>query len=125
RAELKQCQELDPRDPAIPNSIGGIYLDFRMWEEARRNGQHALALDPHNVGAMHIVFFSCLYGTGDIKEARRILETFPQNNGSFGYTPGGFVALINLNAYLCVLERDFAGAFKAWGDESNNPIANR
>jgi TolB-like protein len=124
-SEFKKCEELDPRDPAIPNSIGGIYLDWRMWEEAKRAGLHSLALDPHNVGGMHIVFFSCLNGTGDIKEARRILQTFPQDNASFGYIPGGFVALINLNAYLCVIERDFGAAFKAWGEESPNPIANR
>ena len=124
-AELKKCQELDPRDPAIPNSIGGIYLDWRMWEEARRNGQHALALDAHNVAGMHIVFFSGLNETGDINEAKRILEAFPQDNESFGFIPGGVLALINLNAYICVLERDFNAAYKTWGDETSNPTTNR
>jgi TolB-like protein/class 3 adenylate cyclase len=124
-SELKKCEELDPRDPAIPDSIGGIYLDLRMWEEARRAGLHSLALDPHNVGGMHIVFFSYLNGTGDIKEATRILRTFPPATGSWGYTPGGFIAIINLDAYLSVIHQDFGAAFKAWGNDSSNPTANR
>ena len=124
-SELKKCEELDPRDPALPDSIGGIYLDLRMWEEARRAGLHSLALDPHNVGGMHIVFFSYLNGTGDIKEATRILQTFPSEIGSWGYVPGGFVGIINLGPYLSVIQRDFAAAFKAWGDESSDPTANR
>jgi len=74
---------------------------------------------------MHIVFFSCLIGTGDIKEARRILQAFHPETGSWGYIPGGFVAIINTGAYLSVIERDFGAAFKAWGDESSNPTANR
>ena len=82
-AELKKCQELDPRDPAISDSIGGCYLDLRMWDEAKRAGLHSLALDPRNVGGMHIVFFSCL-GTGDIKEASRVLQTFPPETGAGG-----------------------------------------
>jgi TolB-like protein/cytochrome c-type biogenesis protein CcmH/NrfG len=124
-SELKKCEELDPRDPAIPDSIGITYLNLRMWEEAKRAGLHSLALDPRNVGGMHIVFFSHLCANGDIKGARRILETFPPENGSFGYIPGGVAALINLNAYLCVIGRDFGAAYKAWGEEGSNPTANR
>ncbi len=124
-SELKKCQELDPRDPAIPDSIGGIYLDLRMWEDAKRAGQHSLALDPRNLGGMHIVFFSCLNGTGDIKEATRILRTFPPETGSWGYIPGGYIAIINLDAFLSVVERDFGAAFKALNNESSNPTANR
>ena len=124
-SELKKCEELDPRDPAIPDSIGGSYLDLRMWEEAKHAGLHSLALDPRNAAGMHIVFFSYLNGTGDIKEATRVLQTFPSETGSWGYIPGGFVAIINLGPYLSVIQRDFAAAFKAWGDESNDPTANR
>jgi serine/threonine-protein kinase len=124
-SELKKCEELDPRDPTISNSIGGIYLNLRVWDEAKRAGLHSLALDPHNVGGMHTVFFSYLNGTGDIKEAGSILQRFPQETGSWGYIPGGFIAIINLGPYLSVVERDFGAAFKAWGDESSNPTANR
>ena len=124
-SEFKKCQELDPRDPIISDGIGGIYLDLRMWEEAKRAGLHSLALDPRNVGGMHIVFFSCLNGTGDIKEATRILQTFHPETGSWGFIPGGFVAIIDLGPYLSVIERDFGAAFNAWGKESSNPTANR
>jgi len=96
-----------------------------MWEEAKRAGLHSLALDPRNVGGMHIVFFSYLNGAGDIKEATRILQAFTPEIGSGGYTPGGYVAIINLGPFLSVIERDFGAAFKAWGNENSNPTANR
>jgi TolB-like protein/class 3 adenylate cyclase len=124
-SELKKCEELDPRDPSIPDSIGGCFLNLRMWEDAKRAGLHSLAIDPGNVGGMHIVFFSYLNGTGDIKEATRILRTFHQETGSWGYIAGGYIAIINLDAYLSVVERDFGAAFKAWGNESSDPSANR
>ena len=124
-SEFKKCEELDPRDPAIPDSIGGCYLHLRLWEEAKRAGLHSLALDPRNAGGMHIVFFSCLNGTGDIKEATRILRTFPPETGSWGYIPGGYIAIINLDAFLSVVERDFGAAFKALDNESSDPTANR
>ena len=124
-SELKKCEGLDPRDPAIPDNIGAAYLNLRMWEEAKRAGLHSLALDPRNLGGMHIVFFSYLNGTGDIKEATRILRTFDHHTGSWGYIPGGYIAIINLDAYLSVVERDFGAAFKAWGNESSDPSANR
>jgi tetratricopeptide (TPR) repeat protein len=124
-SELRKCEELDPRDPAIPNSIGGIYLEWRMWEEAKRAASHSLALDPQNVAGMHILFFGCLNGTGDIKEAAHILQTFPPQIESWGYIPGGVAGLINIGPYFSVIQRDFAAAFKAWGDEGSDPIANR
>ena len=124
-SEFKKCEEIDPRDAAIPDSIGGCYLHLRMWEEAKRAGLQSLALDPRSVAGMHIVFFSCLNGTGDIKEATRIFRTFPPETGSWGYIPGGYIAIINLGAFLSVVERDFGAAFKALDSESSNPTANR
>jgi serine/threonine-protein kinase len=124
-SELKKCEELDPRDPAIPDGIGAYYLNSRMWEEAKRAGLHSLALDPRNVGGMHIVFFSYLNGMGDIKDATRTLRTFEPHTGSWGFIPGGYIAIINLDAYLSVVARDFGAAFKAWGNESSDPSANR
>ena len=124
-SELKKCEELDPRDPVIPDNIGFSYLELRMWEEAKRAGLHSLALDPRSVGGMHIVFFSYLNGGGGIKEATRILQTFTPEVGSGGYTPGGYVAIINLGPFLSVIERGFGAAFKAWGNENSNPTANR
>jgi TolB-like protein len=124
-SELKKCEELDPRDPAISDNIGAYYLNVRMWEEAKHAGLHSLALDPRNVAGMHIVFFSYLNGTGNIREATRILKTFEPDTGSWGFLPGGYIAIINLDAYLSVVARDFGNAFKAWGSESSDPSANR
>jgi hypothetical protein len=73
-----------------------------------------------------LLFFSYLNGAGDIKEATRILQTFYSGDRILGVTLlGATVAIINLGPFLSVIERDFATAFKAWGNENSNPTANR
>jgi len=124
-AEFKKCEELDPRDPIIADAIGGTYLDFRMWPEARRGGLHALALDPHNIAGMHIVFFSDLCDTGDLKEAARILQTFPPAKEIGAYTAGGYLSLVGFHSYMATVNRDFAGALKFWDEVSNDSAAER
>jgi TolB-like protein/class 3 adenylate cyclase/cytochrome c-type biogenesis protein CcmH/NrfG len=124
-AEFKKCEELDPRDPIIADAIAGSYLDFRMWPEAKRGGLHALALDPHNIAGMHIVFFSELCGAGDLEEAARILQSFPPAKEIGAYTAGGYLGLVGLNSYFATLNRDFAGALKFWDYASNDPAAER
>ena len=124
-AEFKKCEELDPRDPIIADAIAGSYLDFRMWPEAKRGGLHALALDPHNIAGMHIVFFSELCGAGDLKEAARILQSFPPAKEIGAYTAGGYLGIVGLNSYFATLNRDFAGALKFWDYASNDPAAER
>jgi TolB-like protein/Flp pilus assembly protein TadD len=124
-AEFKRCEELDPRNPTTAGRIGGIYLSLRMWQEAKRAGLHSLALDPHNVGGMHIVFFSYICGSGDVTEAKRLLETFPPETETTGYTPGGFVSIVGLGPYLSIVRRDFGAALKQWDNESGDPAINR
>jgi TolB-like protein/class 3 adenylate cyclase/cytochrome c-type biogenesis protein CcmH/NrfG len=124
-AEFKKCEALDPRDPNIADAIAGSYLVFRMWPEAKRGGLHALALDPHNVAGMHIVFFSELCGAGDLKEAARILQSFPPAKEIGAYTAGGYLGLVGLNSYFATLNRDFAGALKFWDYATNDPAAER
>ncbi|MGH8102384.1 MAG: hypothetical protein ACREIW_13870, partial [Chthoniobacterales bacterium] len=70
-AELAKCEQLDPRDPQIPTQIGASFCRLRMWKEANRAGQRALALDPHNLSAMIDVLVSGLNGTGDIEKAKQ------------------------------------------------------
>jgi serine/threonine-protein kinase len=96
-----------------------------MWPEAKRGGLHALALDPHNIAGMHIVFFSELCSAGDFKEAARILQSFPPAKEIGAYTAGGYVDLVGLNSYFATLNRDFAGALKFWDYASNDPAADR
>ena len=124
-AELKKCQELDPRDAIIAASIAGTYLNWRMWPEAKRGGLHALALDPHNVAAMHIVFFSVLGGTGDLKEAARILHTIPPAKETGAYSAGGYLNLVGFYCYLATVNHDFPAALSYWDDASSDPGAER
>src|SRR5256885_523013 len=35
-ADAQRAQELDPRDPSIPSSLGGIYAALRLWNDAER-----------------------------------------------------------------------------------------
>ena len=48
-SELAKCEERNPRDASLPANIGASYTYLRMWEEAKRAGSRALALDPHNL----------------------------------------------------------------------------
>jgi serine/threonine-protein kinase len=123
--ESKRCQELDPRNAIASLRVAGCYLSMRMWDEAKRAALHSLALDPHNVGGMKIVFFSDLCGTGDVTEARRVLETFPPETEPTGYIPGGFISVVGLNSYLSIAQRDFGAALKQWEKESNDPTVHR
>jgi serine/threonine-protein kinase len=94
-----------------------------MWKEANRAGTHALALDPHDFGGMISVLVSCLNGTGDIKEARRIMTTFPPETRLTSKVSGDIVAVISQRAYLSVIERDFQTALKIW--EQGDPAEKR
>jgi TolB-like protein len=124
-AESKKCEELDPRNASTSVRVAGCYLCLRMWDEAKRAGLHTLALDPHSVAGMHIVFFSDLCGTGDIAEATRILRTFPRESESTGYSPGGFISVVGLNAYLSIVNRDFGAALKIWEQDRSGPPIHR
>jgi serine/threonine-protein kinase len=123
--EFKKCEELDPRSPLTAERIAGTYLNMRMWEDAKRAGLHSLALDPHDVAAMHIVFFSYISGDGDPNEAKRLVETFPPEILTTGYVPGGFATIVGLRSYLSILKRDFGAALKEWEGESNDPAVNQ
>jgi TolB-like protein/Flp pilus assembly protein TadD len=118
--EMKKCEQLDPRDPQIPTYIGASYCRLRMWEEANRAGQRALALDPHNEPAMVNVLLSCLNGTGDIEKATRLLAAFPADSliaQSFRF--GGDVSnIIGQWPYFYVIKRDYAAALQA---QDKNP----
>ena len=123
-AEFKKCEELDPRDTIIALSIAGTYLEWRMWAEAQRGGLHALALDPHNVAAMHIVFLSELCATGDLKQAARILHTIPEKEIG-AYTAGGYLNLVGFHSYLATVNHDFAAALSYWDGASSDAGAER
>jgi TolB-like protein len=125
-SELEKCARQDPRNALLPANIGNSYLNLRMWKEASRAGSRALALDPHNILAMRAVLFSCLNGTGDIKEANRILATFAPARTLMTSTSFGICEfVIGAEANLWVIKRDFAAALHTWETESSDPAANR
>src|SRR5262249_2376340 len=76
-SEMAKCEELDPRDGDIPGLIGGTYCRLRMWDEANRGGQRALALDPRNIATVVHVLLPTYFGRGDIEGATRLVATFP------------------------------------------------
>ncbi len=123
-SELAKCEELDPRNAVLPANIGTTYCALRMWEKAKQSGLRALALDPHNVVGMRSIYLSCLNGTGDIREARRILQTFPPDEQLFNANSlrGGVATIIGDSFYLYVIERDFAAALAGWDKEETDPV---
>jgi tetratricopeptide (TPR) repeat protein len=123
-SEYEKAQQLDPRDALYPASIGTTYLQLRMWKEAGRAATHALALAAHESGGMISLLNSRLNGTGDIKEARRIMSTFPSENRITPRTwSADVVDMIGQRAYLSVIERDFPAALKIWEPDVNDAAA--
>jgi tetratricopeptide (TPR) repeat protein len=120
-SEYGKAQRLDPRDALVPASIGTTYAQLRMWKEGGRAATHALALDPRSSGTITSLLNSCLNGTGDIKEARRLVSSFPSENRISSRTYRvDVVGIIGERAYLSVLERDFSTALQIWEPRSND-----
>ena len=123
-SEMEKCEELDPRDATVPEEIGATYVLLRMWKEAKQAGLRSLALDPQNVDGMRAALLSCLNGTGDVKEATRILGTFPPDN-TFATASWSLQEIIGLRVSVYLAKRDFGAALQAWDKESSDPTANR
>src|SRR2546429_463271 len=75
--ELKRSLEQDPRNASIAANLANTYIPLRMWKEAERTGRHALEIDPYAADGMRTLLGSIVNGSGDIKEAQRVLATFP------------------------------------------------
>ncbi|MDX6528850.1 MAG: hypothetical protein QOH41_1140, partial [Blastocatellia bacterium] len=125
-SELQRCEQQDPREDRLAAQIGATYSGLRMWKEATQFLERSLALNPHSVIGMRLLIFNCLNATGDIKEARRILASFPPDPPLTGNFLSGSVSnVIGARAYLSVIERDFAAALKVWENEITDPAGNR
>ena len=123
-SEFQRAGQLDPREAVVPASIGTTYLQLRRWKEAERAARHALTLDTREFGGMTTLLNSCLNGTGDIKEARRIMSSFPTENRIIGRVWGAAVVdIIGQRAYLSIIERDFPTALKIWEPGANDGAA--
>jgi TolB-like protein/class 3 adenylate cyclase/Tfp pilus assembly protein PilF len=125
-SELQRCEQQDPRNDTLAAQIGATYSGLRMWSEATQFLERSLALNPNSVIGMRLLVFSCLNATGDVKEARRILASFPPDPKLTGNFLSGSVSnVIGARAYLSVIERDFAAALKVWENEITDPAGNR
>jgi tetratricopeptide (TPR) repeat protein len=123
-SEYERAGQLDPRDAIVPASIATTYVQLRLWKEAERAATHALALGAREYGGMTSLLNSCLNGTGDIQQARRIMSSFSSESriSSRSWSADG-VDIIGQRAYLSIIERDFPTALKIWEGSVNDPSA--
>jgi hypothetical protein len=91
-----------------------------MWKEAERNAARSLALNPHTVDGMRGSIISSIMGRGDIKGARRLLETFPPD--AFLLADAAHMEVegpLGFRAYVAVLEGNFAAALQIFEKQNN------
>ena len=121
-SEMTKCEARDPRNAQLVANIAGAYCSLRMWDEAKRAGLRALAIDPHNFLGLQAVTFASLYGNGDIAQAKRILANYPSGGRTADF---GVIASGPPDVYLKVIERDFPAALKLCEIEIADPDENR
>jgi adenylate cyclase len=116
--QLAKCEERDPQDASLAGNIASSYAALRMWREAKRASSHSLVLDPHNLIGIRVLILSCLNGQGDFNEVKRLLFA--------GQRATNFITLdiSATEAYVHVLDRDFAAARKTCETEATNPDEN-
>ena len=120
-SEMAKCEERDPRNATLIANLGTSYLNLRMWQEAKRAGLRALALDPHHVVGMRAVFLSDLNGSVSLSDSKRTFAGFPPGSTlSNTNVVGNVAAIIGDGTYLYVVERNFAAALQAWSNESSD-----
>ena len=120
-SELLKSQEQSPRDGRLMANIARTYCHLRMWKEGEREGTRSLSLNPHTVDAMYAVLLSYLNGKGDLKGARRALETFPADANLVQDTGHAKAdGLIGGRAYVSVMEKDFGAALQLFDKGKSN-----
>ncbi|MFN2542710.1 MAG: hypothetical protein ABR514_11180 [Chthoniobacterales bacterium] len=112
--ELKRCLELDPRSAYVMGNLGGTYNWLRRWKEGERAARRAIELDPYAGDAMIALLTASLNGRGDIKEALRLLATFPPDSKMTSSDVAAVENLTGQRAYVFVIARDFEAALKIW-----------
>src|SRR5256714_2688934 len=124
--ELKRSLEQDPRNAAIAANFANTFLQLRMWKEAERTGRHALEIDPYAADGMRTLLGSIVNGSGDIKEAQRVLATFTAENKILVNSKYGDVpAITGERAYVFVFAQDFEAALKLWETAGRTAVDER
>jgi TolB-like protein/Tfp pilus assembly protein PilF len=118
-SELRKAEEQDPREASLAGNLGTTYTQLRMWNEAERYGSRSLALNPHTVDGMRSLLVSYLNGRGDVKAARRLLDTFPADATLLGDAAHAVVeGPVGFRAYVSVLEGKFPEALQLFEKQS-------
>src|SRR5262249_46401490 len=119
-AELIKAEEQDPLAASLVGNRATSYIQLRMWKEAETNAARSLAINPHTVDGMRALLVSCLNGQGDVKGARRLLETFPPDASLQADTAHTTMeGPIGLPAYVAILEANFPAALRLFDSQSS------
>src|SRR5437016_3126709 len=125
-AELKRALEADPRNTSLAANVSNTYIPLRMWKEAGRAARHSLELDPYAADGMRTLLGSIISGSGDIKEAQRVLATFPAENKILvSSTFGNVRDMTGDRAYVFVFARDFEVALRLWETAGRTAVDER
>ena len=110
--ELKRSLELDPRNPYIIGGLAETYIFLRRWKDAEEFAQRGLTVDPHESTCMRMLLLSYLNGTGNTREAVRLLAAFPPDDLLLPNT-GVFAMVIGTRGETFVLGHDFKAALQS------------
>jgi TolB-like protein len=110
--ELKRSLELDPRNAYTMGGVAESDIFLRRWEEAAEFAQRGLIIDPHESTCMRMLLLSSLNGTGNTREASRVLASFPPDDLLLPNT-GMFAMVIGTRGETFVLGRDFRAALQS------------
>src|SRR5205085_7517501 len=125
-AELKRALEADPRNTSLAANVSNTYIPLRMWKEAERAARHSLELDPYAADGMRTLLGSIISGSGDIKEAQRVLATFPAENKILvNSTFGNVRDMTGDRAYVFAFAQDFEAALKLWETAGRTAVDER
>ncbi|HET7561591.1 MAG TPA: tetratricopeptide repeat protein [Rhodanobacteraceae bacterium] len=105
-ADFHKASELNPRQISPLTEMAHDYVMQRRYSEAEAALQHALAIDPSSVGAVHDLA-SVYEITGKLDQMRSVLETAPVNVRANSFYPEA------LGNYF-YLQRDWAASRTAY-----------
>ena len=124
--ELKKALEPDPRNADVAGNLGQTYGLLRLWEEAERRDRYALSVDPHDLIGMRALLLVALNGKGNVKDAQKLLETFPVENKIIVFSiSGGLSQVIGERAYTAIIAHDFEKARQVWATAVTTPADQR
>jgi serine/threonine-protein kinase len=121
-SELAKAAEQDPNYATLAANLGNTCTNLRLWKEGEAYSSRSLAINPHTVDAMRAFLSICLNGRGDIKAARRLLESFPLDANLLADASHMTVeGPLGYRAYVCILEKNFPAALKLFENHSSGP----